>query len=75
MRENDRHRAERIRTVATHIERYFAQLGQELAATREAFWKRLERKLASAPPQPPPAERNTAAPPGTVSPDKPLDPK
>jgi ribosomal protein S12 methylthiotransferase accessory factor YcaO len=61
----DRRRAARIRAVAELIERYFAQFGQELAATREAFLKRIEHVFAS----PPPDART-----GNVSPGMPPDP-
>jgi hypothetical protein len=63
-REDDKRRAARIRAVATLIERYFAQLREELAATRDAFFKRIEHVFASPPPD---------APSGNASPGKPPD--
>jgi hypothetical protein len=52
--EDDKRRAARIRAVAKLIERYFVQLRQELAATRDAFRKRIEHVVANPPPDAPP---------------------
>ena len=64
--EDERRRAARIRAVAKLIERYFVRLRQELAATRDAFRKRIEHALAGRPPD---------ASSGNASPGKPHDPK
>ena len=64
--QDDSSRAARIRAVAKLIERYFVQLRQELAATQEAFRKRIEHAFASPPPD---------TPSGNASPGQRLDQK